>query len=134
MIYCKKGILLLFMLCLSWSAYSMNTIMHMKQKVDSIQNYRPLTQKKYDPWFGKDKIDHFLTSAFLVGFAYHSGREYFQYRHTSALNFSVNFSIGIGIGKEIWDKTSKKGTPSYRDLLADLAGVGLGFLIYSRAK
>ncbi len=132
MIQSKKGLWLLFLLCLSWSINGMDTITLMKQKTDSMQLQRAQIKKKIDPWFGKDKIDHFLTSAFLVGFAYHSSRDRFQ--HQPALNFAVGFSVGIGIGKEIWDKTSRKGTPSYRDLLADLAGVGLGFLIYLQAK
>jgi len=124
--------LLLFLLCLSWSINGMDTSTLMKQKTDSIQFHDAQLNKKIDPWFGKDKFDHFLTSAFIVGFAYHSSRDRFQ--HHAALNFAVGLSIGIGIGKEIRDKTSKKGTPSYRDLLADLAGVGLGFLIYSQVK
>ncbi len=134
MFQCKKGILLLFIFCLSWSAYGMNTRNLMEQKADSVRLSRSQLKQKNDPWFGKDKIDHFLASAFLVGFAYHSNRDYFQRRHVPSLNFAVGFSFGIGIGKEIWDKTSRKGTPSYRDLLADLAGVGLGYLIYSQAK
>lgn len=130
----KNGLLLLFLVCVSGSIFGKDNIYFLEQTTDSTQQQRIELRKNLDPWFGKDKIDHFLTSAFLVGMAYHSSRDYFQRRHQPSLNFAVGFSIGIGIGKEIWDKTSKKGNPSYRDLLADLAGVGLGFLIYSHVK
>jgi len=88
----------------------------------------------HDPWLGKDKLDHFLTSAFLVGAAYNYNRELFSMSHKQALRFSVSFSFTIGVSKEVWDKTSKRGSPSYRDLVADLLGIGLGFLILSQAN
>ncbi|MCI0513643.1 hypothetical protein L0128_10560 [candidate division KSB1 bacterium] len=84
-----------------------------------------------DPWFGKDKFDHFLTSTFLVGLSYYYTNHQWQLKPTSARHISVGLTVSIGIGKEIWDKTTGKGFPSYRDLIADLLGVGLGYWIIS---
>jgi uncharacterized protein YfiM (DUF2279 family) len=84
-----------------------------------------------DLWFGKDKFDHFLMSTFLVSLSYYHTNVQWKFSPPSARNFSVGLTLSLGIGKEIWDKTTHKGFPSYRDLIADLLGVGLGYWIIS---
>jgi len=82
-----------------------------------------------DPWFGKDKFDHFLLSAFLTTAGYYSARENFKLAHSPAVNWAGGLTLSLGIGKEVWDKRSKRGMASLRDLAADFFGVGLGILI-----
>ncbi len=41
-------------------------------------------------------------------------------------------TAGIGLGKElIWDLKLKNGNPDIFDFGADLAGIGIGYLLYS---
>lgn len=37
-------------------------------------------------------------------------------------------TLAIGIGKEVYDKVSKKGCAEWEDLLADLVGILIGVL------
>lgn len=37
-------------------------------------------------------------------------------------------SLAIGAGKEIYDKVSKKGTPSWKDIGCDLLGTVVGLI------
>jgi uncharacterized protein YfiM (DUF2279 family) len=41
-------------------------------------------------------------------------------------------TLAIGIAKEIYDKVSRGGTPSWKDLLADLVGAALAVGIMTR--
>ena len=82
-----------------------------------------------DQWLGKDKFDHFTGSAFLVGLGYFAARKELNRSVPASQNAAVGFSLSIGIGKELYDKFSKKGTPSYKDLIADLLGCSAAFLI-----
>jgi uncharacterized protein YfiM (DUF2279 family) len=83
----------------------------------------------HDKWLGKDKFDHFTASAFLVGLGYFAAHKELDRSIPASQNAAVGFSFTIGIGKELYDKYSKKGTPSYKDLLADALGCAAAFLI-----
>lgn len=37
-------------------------------------------------------------------------------------------TLAIGVGKEVYDKVSKKGHAEWRDLVADVVGVVIGLL------
>lgn len=82
-----------------------------------------------DCWFGKDKFDHFVASAFLTSFTYYAAREHFTQTHTAAFNFAGGITLALGAGKEIRDKNSRSGVASFRDFIADFLGVGVGLLI-----
>jgi len=84
-----------------------------------------------DGWFAADKYSHVSASAFLVAgqmfaFKYATDMSDKQARSTAAVATLV-----IGVGKEIYDKVSGKGTASIRDLVADGVGIGFGILIFS---
>lgn len=81
-----------------------------------------------DTWFAKDKADHFITSAFLVGFGYYMIHKEMDRSVMASQNIAAGFSFSLGISKEIYDGVSRKGQPSYKDLIADLAGIALGYL------
>lgn len=77
-----------------------------------------------DPWFGEDKFKHFFLSGFLTVYSYNFLREVVNSPKSVAL-YTSSFSItGLGITKEIVDLKSKKGHPSFKDILANLLGVG----------
>jgi len=69
-----------------------------------------------DPWVGPDK-------------ALHLGASYIAYSAARTLGAERGEAAGItltlGVSKELWDLTGR-GTPSWRDLLWDLAGLSLG--------
>jgi len=84
-----------------------------------------------DSWFAKDKADHFVMSAFLTGLGYYAANKELNKSDPAAKNLAVGFSLSLGILKEAYDKKSRKGTASWKDLVADVLGVGLGYLIIS---
>ena len=108
---------------ISLSAQEQNT-----RKLDSLKGH--ITRHNiHDRWFGQDKVHHFVVSAFLTGFGYYTAKNELNFSNTTAKNFSVGFSISFGLLKEIYDGTLKKSIPSYKDLVADIAGTGVGLLI-----
>ncbi|MCK5739814.1 hypothetical protein KAH55_11555 [bacterium] len=95
-----------------------------------MKNVRPpvITLK---PLVGKDKYDHFISSAFLTAAGYCLLRNRCEISHQNALVYSAGISLSFGIGKEVYDKLSQKGHPSWRDIFADIAGLALGLGVYS---
>lgn len=91
-------------------------------------SYR-LAARPTDPWLGKDKADHFIASAFLAGSCYYWGRTEFGHSHDNAVIFSLCSVGGLGLAKEVYDGLSNRGTASWKDLLADFLGIGIGILI-----
>ncbi|HNR66480.1 MAG TPA: hypothetical protein PKN04_03775 [bacterium] len=101
--------------------------------VDSLR--LPLAKtKKFDAWFAKDKADHLIASSFLVGLGYYAAKQELDRSHPAACNSAVVFSLSLGIAKELYDGTSKTGTPSWKDLVADMAGIGLAYALISVGK
>ena len=86
-------------------------------------------QKVHRPLFGKDKADHFMGSAFLTGMCFYFAREEFRNSRESSIGISLSIAGVIGISKEVYDKVSKKGTPSLKDLFADGIGIAAGILL-----
>jgi uncharacterized protein YfiM (DUF2279 family) len=72
------------------------------------------------PWFGADKIKHFLMSAFVHSAAYSTARWSGAGRATSQVVAGIA-SGSVGIVKELYDRRS--GRPfSVSDLVWDAAG------------
>gem|GEM_PF-818262 len=83
-----------------------------------------------DKWIAEDKFWHFGMSVALVGSSYHL----FKCRLNEEKNRSTIFSLGgtfsLGIMKEFWDRSRPKGHFSYRDIVVNLLGIGVGYLIF----
>ncbi len=77
-----------------------------------------------DPWLGKDKLQHFLVSGFLTAYGYVFLNQTVKSPESSATYISTFSVTGLGITKEIYDLKSKKGHPGFKDILANLLGVG----------
>jgi uncharacterized protein YfiM (DUF2279 family) len=73
-----------------------------------------------DRWFGADKVKHFFMSAFVESVTYSALRGA-HVRHDQALIAASSFTLGVGIGKEIYDHHSY-GHFSVKDLTWDAAG------------
>ena len=61
----------------------------------------------------KDKVDHFMYCFFLTNLC----------MFFVPMVYAIGIVLLIGIGKEIYDKVSKKGTCDWKDIVADLAGI-----------
>lgn len=85
-----------------------------------------------DPWFGTDKVKHFLLSFFVQSVAYSTLRAT-NVGHRSSLLGSGAFTIGVGLGKELVDRR-RTGLFSPRDLTWDAAGVGAASLLLERTS
>jgi putative lipoprotein len=92
------------------------------------------TQANRDLWFAKDKADHLVSSAFLVGLGYYMSRQEMNRSHAKAGTMALEFSFSLGIAKEVYDGTIRKDKPSAKDLVADIIGSGLGYAIISLGK
>ena len=82
-----------------------------------------------DPWFSADKLQHFLSSAFVQSMAYGTLRGAGA-GHGAALAGASATTAVVGVGKEIYDSRTK-GDPSARDLVWDAAGAGTVTLLLS---
>ena len=86
---------------------------------------------KRDGWFAADKYSHVAASAFLVAGQMFAYKYALDMPDAQARNTAAVTTLLIGLGKEIYDKVSGKGTPSLRDVVADVVGIGFGVLIFS---
>jgi putative lipoprotein len=90
------------------------------------------TLPKSDRWLAQDKLEHLAASAFFSGVSYSICRDFYNNRKETSVYFSASFTLGLGVGKEIYDRKKPGGRFSYKDLVADIAGIGLGLLIATR--
>jgi uncharacterized protein YfiM (DUF2279 family) len=108
----------------------------------SAQAFKPVAfdsiafvQKKLNPdaWFGKDKFDHAMTSAGLVAAQFYFLHHEVGWKASKSRQFAAGGAFLGGIAKEIYDTISRRGTPSWKDLLADLIGVGVAVVLITHS-
>lgn len=90
------------------------------------------TSKICDKWLAWDKVEHFGVSAYLFVISYKIYHDFYHNHKESSLYFSGGLTFGLGVGKEFYDKGRPKGKFSYKDLVADALGIGLGLWIAAR--
>jgi len=90
------------------------------------------TLKIPDKWIGWDKAEHLGVSAFLSGVSYSVFRDFYHNHQESSIYFSAALTFSAGLGKEFYDKKTPRGSFSYKDLIADILGIGLGLWIATR--
>ena len=70
-------------------------------------------------YFGADGLLHIVCSAILTSVL----------SWLAPLWLAALATLIVGVGKEIiYDKLMKRGTPQWKDLVADLAGIAIGCL------
>ncbi len=85
-----------------------------------------------DGWFGRDKVKHFVMSAFTQSVAY-SALQAAGAGRGEALAGASAVTLAVGVGKEVLDH--RAGRPaSARDLAWDLAGAGAATLVIVRTE
>ena len=85
-----------------------------------------------DNFFGPDKVQHFIVSAFLQSFTYSALRAT-KASHQSSLAGATATSALFGLGKEVHDKRSY-GQFSLRDLTWDAGGIGTATLLIGHTR
>jgi len=84
-----------------------------------------------DPMFGRDKVHHFLSSAFLTTAGYYFCREEKGFSRVASCQGGVSFSLSLGLLKEIRDGRQPGNAFSVKDLFANILGTAVGLLIVS---
>jgi len=86
-----------------------------------------------DSWTGKDKAEHFFSSAFFsaAGTAY-GERQNWHESHSGG--FGLLFSISLGAGKEFYDSREAGSGWSWKDFSWDIAGAATGYTLWNTAR
>ncbi|MBD3233775.1 MAG: hypothetical protein GF315_08640 [candidate division Zixibacteria bacterium] len=85
-----------------------------------------------DQWFGKDKLKHAGASAFYTIFSYKLLHHHFDMSKNDSGRLSVGFTLTLGLTKEYYDSKHPEETSSFKDIIADIAGIALGIYIATR--
>ena len=112
-----------------WFLFCLLTVAAAGAEADSIQ-VRPSSAALVhrDSWFARDKFHHFTTSALLVCSG-SAGVNILQSSRSECLRWGVGFSFTMGLLKEFLDMKKPGNHFCWKDLAADLAGIGLGIWI-----
>lgn len=84
--------------------------------------------RSHDPWFGFDKLKHLSSSFILTTTGYYVQTRMIALPEQKSLSSAGMLTISLGLGKEFFDWRKPGGMFSYRDLVANLTGVGLAVL------
>jgi uncharacterized protein YfiM (DUF2279 family) len=98
-------------------------------------SFRNLTQENNsspkDEWIAPDKAKHLIASMIATVFSYNLSKSNFNLSEDNSKFIGVSFSLSLGIAKEIRDSFKENNFFSYKDLIADLAGIGIGMILIS---
>ncbi|MEJ5307889.1 MAG: hypothetical protein WHT27_06300 [candidate division WOR-3 bacterium] len=82
-----------------------------------------------DPFFSKDKIDHLFTTFAMTASTALFVKSFMKNdSELENITLSVSIPVLFSFGKEIYDRYSD-GTVSYKDLIYDFVGIGIGYFI-----
>jgi len=85
-----------------------------------------------DKWFGEDKAHHFVMSFMLAWWGTMNHDLMHKHGSNQAIRAGAGFSFALGIAKEIRDCRMPNNRFSFKDLIADLLGIGLAVLLMNR--
>lgn len=85
-----------------------------------------------DRWLAEDKAAHFASSAFVTAAGFYWLRQEQDIDRSRSLLLSGSAALVLGIGKEIYDRRHPRHVGSWKDLLADVAGIGVALLVLGR--
>ncbi|PKE28450.1 hypothetical protein CWS43_22480 [Rahnella sp. AA] len=82
-----------------------------------------------DQWTGKDKAEHFASSAVFAaaGTAYANNQ---GWNEAHSRSFGLLFSVGLGAAKELYDSREGGSGWSWKDFSWDIAGAAVGYSAY----
>ena len=125
--------ILIFVIFLLMTSASSQTVTY-PAKSDSLDKSVPpiKTYSFIDKFKAPDKAQHFMGSLISTILIYKICREPLDFQDRNSKIFSAGITLGLGISKEIYDHSRTRGMFSWRDLLADLAGIGVGFILINQ--
>ncbi|QEW31096.1 YfiM family lipoprotein [Erwinia billingiae] len=91
------------------------------------------THMANDSWTGKDKAEHFVSSAVLSA----AGSAYGDKQHWSegqSASFGLMFALSLGAAKELYDSREGGSGWSWKDFSWDVAGAATGYTLWSLAR
>lgn len=86
-----------------------------------------------DRWTGRDKAQHFISSAFFAA-AGNSWGEHQQWSAGQSASFGLLFSLSLGVGKELYDSRAGGTGWSWKDLAWDVAGASAGYALWNHVR
>ena len=87
-----------------------------------------------DDWFGEDKVHHAVMSFMLTWWGTMTHDLMHDHGSNQDIRAGVGFSITLGLAKEIRDSRMPKNRFSWKDIVADLLGIGMAVLLLNRVK
>ncbi len=132
---CRTSIFLLLLIFISGSFSSplrADKIFHKKYLVagNSLETDTITTRgTPSDRFFAPDKAKHLVVSLISTVFIYQVSINIFHSGKVEAVYYGVGFSLGLGIAKEVADSRQKGNIFSWKDLMADAAGIAAGMII-----
>jgi uncharacterized protein YfiM (DUF2279 family) len=85
-----------------------------------------------DKWLDKDKFDHALMSAGLVAAQFYFLHQELDVNTAKSRQIAAGGALALGLAKEIYDQASGRGTPSWKDVLADVVGIGVAVMLITK--
>ena len=76
-----------------------------------------------------DKAQHFMGSLISTVLFYKIFQDPLKMNKSNSKYLAVGITMGLGVSKEIYDSSRSEGAFSWKDLLADLAGITVGLIL-----
>jgi uncharacterized protein YfiM (DUF2279 family) len=86
-----------------------------------------------DQWFGPDKVKHFFLGAFVQSASF-AVLQMAGVRNTAALAGASGMTVAVAATKELRDRSTGAGTPSFRDFGWGVAGAAAVSPLLLRTK
>ena len=125
-------LLLIFILYLPGSLFSQNPIE--SGTADTLRSPQKITQPQFnqDSFYAPDKVQHFLVSGVLTVFGTKLLQNDLNFSKSKGRNFSAGFTFSLGVLKELRDSRQKQNHFCWKDLIADMAGIGMGLVLLNQ--
>lgn len=85
-----------------------------------------------DHWIAWDKFHHFTTSALLVCAGSAGAHQTLGYRQSESEIWGIGISFSLGLSKEFHDMRQPGNHFCWKDVAADILGIGFGIWIMER--
>jgi len=126
-------IIITFLLVLSFLLYPLNSGSGQECGVSvAFHPAKKDTLNIPDKWLAWDKLEHLGISAFFSATLYNVSHDFYYNDQKSSIYLSSGLTFSLGLGKEFYDRKIRKSKFSYKDLTADILGIGLGLWIATR--
>jgi uncharacterized protein YfiM (DUF2279 family) len=85
-----------------------------------------------EPFLKTDKAKHFMISIMSTVFIHQICYKNLDINNRDSKVIAGSMTLGLGVLKESWDKYRKKREFSWKDLIADAAGIAVGFILVNQ--